>query len=84
MHDKPYLAEERPECRLIIDEKPPIGTRIYLISQYGAGCIGTWSAYMTDVVAWAYLPKMSPEQKRKLMAHQAASCVTNCVMPQNP
>lgn len=66
MHEKPYLAEERPVCRLMIDEKPPIGTRVYMISQYGAGCIGTWNKEMTDIVAWAYLPKMNCEQKERL------------------
>lgn len=50
----------------MIDEKPPIGTRVYMISQYGAGCIGTWNKEMTDIVAWAYLPKMSRGQKERL------------------
>ena len=83
MHEKPYLAEEQPRCRLVEDEKPPIGTRIYMISQYGAGCIGTWDKYMTDIIAWSYLPKMSPEQKRRVLALRAANCVTNCVTPEN-
>jgi hypothetical protein len=66
------MAEERPAVRLIVDELPPIATKIWLITKYGNGYAGTYDKTDRLVVAWAPLPKLAPDQKRRLRAMEAA------------
>lgn len=66
MFKMPYLAELAPIPRLIVDEKPPIATRIWLITKYGAGYAGIYDKHDMTVVAWSPLPKLTPKQKQRL------------------
>lgn len=59
-----HLAEYRPELRFVIDERPPLATKIYMVSVFGNGFIGDWRPEY-QIVAWAYLPKYSKEQKER-------------------
>lgn len=61
-----YFAEERPVCRLIIDEKPPMATKIWLITKFGNGYAGTYNKEDDTVVAWSPLPKLTASQKHRL------------------
>lgn len=61
-----YLAEERPVCRLIEDVKPPLATKIWLITKYGNGYAGTYNKEDDTVVAWSPLPKLTVSQKHRL------------------
>ena len=61
-----YLAEERPICRLIVDEKPPLATKIWLITKYGTGYAGTYDKQDKTIVAWCPLPKLTAAQKHRL------------------
>ena len=61
-----YLAEERPSCRLIEDEPPPLATKVWLVTQYGNGYAGCYDKNDKTVVAWSPLPKLSPSQKQRL------------------
>lgn len=65
-----YLSELRPELKLVIDEPPPKGTKIWMVTRYGHGFSGEWHPEF-QVVAWCGLPKFTPEQKRRLMAMEA-------------
>jgi len=71
VNDK-YLAELGPIPRLIVDEKPHIGHKVWLITKYGNGYAGTYDKTDPTIVAWCPLPKLSPEDKRRLMAMEAA------------
>lgn len=66
-----HLAEIRPELRLVVDEMPPLGTKVWLVTRYGHGFAGPYHDEY-GVVAWSPLPKFTPEQKRRLMAMDAA------------
>ena len=66
-----HLAEYRPELRLIVDEMPPLGTKVWLVTRYGHGFAGPFHPEY-EVVAWAPLPKFTVEQKRRLRAMDAA------------
>lgn len=63
----PYLSEVGPLIRLVMDEPPPIGVKLWLVSKYGVGYAGTYAKYMTDVVGWSPLPKLTPIQKQRLL-----------------
>ena len=65
MYEKSPLAEVTPHCRLCIDEMPPLGKDVWLISKYGNGFRGAYHPEY-DIVAWAYIPKLDPEQKERL------------------
>jgi hypothetical protein len=56
---------------MVIDEPPPLGTKLYLVDQHGNGFLGPWHPEY-GIVYWAHLPKRSPEQKRREMALKAA------------
>lgn len=68
---QPYLAELRPVFRLVVDELPPIGTKIWMVTQYGNGFAGDYHKEY-GIVAWCPLPKLTPEQKRRLKAMEGA------------
>lgn len=64
-------SEVRPSCHLIVDKAPPKGKKIWQISQWGVGVARPYDpAYGT--VAWSPLPKLTPEQKARLQALEAA------------
>lgn len=66
-----YLATEQPEWILIFDEPPPTGKTVHLLMEYG-GCIkGAWYSEC-GAIAWRSLPKLLPEQKRRINALRAA------------
>jgi hypothetical protein len=85
VNDK-YLAELGPIPRLIVDEKPPIGHKIWLITKYGNGYAGTYDKTDPTIYAWCPLPKLTPEQKRRLMAMDAADMPVEVAPadPENP
>lgn len=60
-----YLAELGPIPRLIVDEPPPLATKIWLITEYGTGFAGQYYKEC-GAVAWCPLPKLTPEQKARL------------------
>lgn len=65
MHEQRPLSEVQPKLRLCCEEPAPKNVRIYLVSEHGAGFIGQWYDEC-GAVAWCPLPKLTPEQKRKL------------------
>jgi hypothetical protein len=75
MEQPKYLAELGPIPRLIEDEKPPLATKIWLITKYGNGYAGMWDKNDTTIYAWCPLPKLTPEQKRRLLAMDAANII---------
>jgi hypothetical protein len=75
MEQPKYLAELGPIPRLIEDEKPPLATKIWLITKYGNGYAGMWDKNDTAIYAWCPLPKLTPEQKRRLLAMDAANII---------
>ncbi len=38
-----YIAEFKPEWRLISEEKPPISTKCLFLTRWGIACIGRWN-----------------------------------------
>lgn len=66
-----YSAEYRPELRMVVDELPPLGTKLYLVDSHGNGFLGPYHPEY-GIVYWAHLPKRSAEQKRREMALIAA------------
>lgn len=66
MHQAKPLSEVAPMCRLMMDEPPPIGTDIWLITMYGTGYRGRYNAMDKSVVAWCPLPKLTDDQKQRL------------------
>jgi hypothetical protein len=63
MYEIKPVSEIRPSCRLVDEEKPPIGQDLWLITMYGHGYRGRWDKHDESVVAWAPLPKLTEEQK---------------------
>jgi hypothetical protein len=55
---------------LIVDELPPLGKSVWLITRQGSGIRGAYHPEW-GVIAWAPLPKLTPEQKRRLQAMKA-------------
>lgn len=66
MVPRSYLAELGPIPRLVIDERPPIGTKLWMITKFGNGYVGTYDKTDPHVVAWCPLPKLTKEQKQRL------------------
>ena len=60
-----HLAELNPGLRFVVDDRPPITTKVYMVTQYGIGVIGDWKPEY-QMVAWSPLPKFTPEQKERL------------------
>ena len=67
-----YLAELGPIPRLVVDERPPLATKVILISKYGVAHLGIYDKTDRTIAAWCPLPKLTPDQKRRLMAMEAA------------
>ena len=65
MNEK-YMAELAPVPRLIIDELPPKGTKVWLISRYGFGYAREYRKDYKGIIAWCPLPKLTDEQKNRL------------------
>lgn len=61
---KPLTALE-PKLTLIADEMPPLGRKIYMVSEYGAGILGDYHPEL-GVIAWMPLPRLTQEQKERL------------------
>jgi len=61
----PRHDADEPACRLVVDHPPPLGTRIWLISETGNGCARHWHAD-SQIVAWAPLPKLTLAQRVRL------------------
>lgn len=62
-----YLSELRPELKLVVDEVPPLGTKIWMVTEFGTGFAGDYHPAF-HVVAWCGLPKLTPDQKKRLQA----------------
>ena len=62
-------SEVAPECRLIMDERPPLGKSVWLLTLFGTGYVGPYDSRDPSVVAWSPLPKLSPAQKARLKQH---------------
>ena len=65
MYESQPLTSYEPKLKLVIEEKPPKGKRLYLVSLYGAGYIGDYHEDQ-GAVAWMPLPKLTKEQKALL------------------
>jgi hypothetical protein len=65
MYEKNPLTEVAPSCRLCMDEMPPLGQDVWLISRYGNGFRGAYHPEL-EVVAWAPIPKLTKEQQQRL------------------
>lgn len=65
MYENKPLAEVAPRCRLCIDEMPPLGKNVWLITKNGCGFRGIYHEEY-GVIAWAYLPKLDNAQKQRL------------------
>ena len=63
MEQLKHLAELRPTPRLIEDEKPPLATKVWIITIYGVGYAGTYDKTDKTQFAWCPLPKLTHEQK---------------------
>lgn len=64
------LTQLNPELKLIIDERPPRGQKIYGITYAGVGVL---TDYLPEyrLIAWMPLPKLTKEQKVRLRTLQA-------------
>jgi hypothetical protein len=71
MEPMAVLKEHHPGARFVIDERPPIGKRIWMVTQWGNGFAGDYNPEY-KVVWWSYLPALTPEQSRRKMALGAA------------
>lgn len=60
---KAYVAGEAT-WRLPHIEKPPGGAKVLLLNPGGVCIVGTWADW---AVAWAPLPRLTPEIKRLLL-----------------
>ena len=58
-----HQAELNPACRLISEEKPPGGTKVWLITKYYTGFAGVYDKNDNTIVAWSPLPKLTRQQK---------------------
>lgn len=61
---KPLTALE-PKLTLIADAMPPLGRKIYMVSEYGNGILGDYHPEL-GIVAWAPLPKLTKEQRKRI------------------
>ena len=65
MYERGPKPELRPACRLCVDELPPKGEQVWLITKYGNGFRGLYHPEY-QVVAWAPVPKLDDDQKKRL------------------
>jgi len=65
MYERPVLTADEPKLKLVMDEKPPMGCKLYMVSEFGAGFIGDYHPEL-GVIAWSELPKLSKEQKKRI------------------
>lgn len=65
MYERGPKTELRPACRLCVDELPPKGEQVWLITKYGNGFRGLYHPEY-QVVAWAPVPKLDDDQKKRL------------------
>ena len=65
MYERPVLTADEPKLKLVMDEKPPMGVKVYMVSEYGTGFLGDYHPEL-GVVAWAELPKLSKEQRQRI------------------
>lgn len=77
-----YLAELHPEPRLVVDVPPPKATKIWCISEHGTGFASHWHPEY-GIVAWCPLPKMTPEQKRRLKTMREMNINPTVYNPEN-
>ena len=70
MYENKPVSEVAPTCRLINDEKPPIGRDVWLITRYGHGYRGRYDKNDETIVAWAPLPKLTEEQKARISSQE--------------
>lgn len=73
MYERAALSADKPSLKLVCDDPPPLGVKLYLVSTHGIGILGDYHPEW-GIVAWSELPKLSPEQKRRLLALEAAKC----------
>lgn len=71
-----YIAEFKPEWRLISEEKPPISTKCLFLTRWGIACIGRWNPE-SELVAWCPLPSLTTEQKHKLEDEEKVRYASN-------
>ena len=71
MYERPVLTADEPKLKLVMDEKPPMGTKIYMVSEFGNGFIGDYHPEL-GVVAWAALPKLGAEQRKRIQEKRDA------------
>ena len=65
MYESKPATEVAPECRLCMDELPPSGQHVWLITKWGNGFRGLYHPEY-GIVAWAPLPALTKEQKKRL------------------
>jgi len=65
VYERPVLTADEPKLKLVMDEKPPMACKIYMVSEYGTGVIGDYHPEL-GIVAWAELPKLSKEQRKRI------------------
>lgn len=65
MYERKPLTAIEPKLTLLMDEKPPLGKKIYMVSTNGIGILGDFHPEW-GIVAWAPLPKLTDEQHRRL------------------
>lgn len=65
MYERKPMTELEPQCRLCMDEMPPLGRDVWLITRYGNGFRGAFHPEY-GAVAWAPIPKLTEEQKTRL------------------
>lgn len=69
MYESQPITAYEPKLKLVRDEPPPKGKRMYLVSLYGAGYIGEYHPEQ-GAVAWMELPRLTKEQKSRLEARE--------------
>lgn len=62
-----YLAAPNPEFRHPQDDPPPLGTKLLILTRGGVTVTGLWDPEQGSI-AWAPMPKVSPELKAQLRA----------------
>lgn len=65
MYEHKPITTLEPKLTLVCDEKPPLGTKLYLVSKDGIGILGDYHPEW-GIVAWSLLPKLTTEQKKRL------------------
>jgi len=65
MYERPVLTADEPKLKLVMDEKPPMACKLYMVSIYGTGILGDYHPEL-QIVGWMELPKLSKDQRRRL------------------